>query len=155
MLQPGDKAPDFELPTDGGGTASSRALAGKPYVIYFYPRDNTPGCTTEACDFRDNWARLTARGVAVFGVSTDSVASHEKFRAKFELPFPLIADTDKVLHQAYGAWGIKKMYGRESEGTLRSTFVIDARGHVAAAWPSVKVPGHVEKVLAFIENELA
>lgn len=139
---------------DGGTTVDSKSLAGSPYVLYFYPRDNTPGCTTEACDFRDNWARVTASGVKVFGVSSDTVSSHDKFKAKFELPFHLIADVDKTLHAAYGAWGVKKMYGRESEGTIRSTFVIDASGHVAEVWPSVKVPGHVEKVLAFIETGL-
>ncbi len=155
MLNVGDKAPDFKLPVDGGAVVDSKSLKGQMYVVYFYPRDNTPGCTTEACDFRDNWQRVAARGVKVFGVSTDSVASHDKFKAKFELPFQLIADTERTLHAAYGAWGVKKMYGRESEGTIRSTFVIDATGRVAAVWPSVKVAGHVEQVLAFIEAQPA
>jgi len=154
MLDVGQKAPEFKLPLDDGAEISSADLAGAPYVIYFYPRDNTPGCTTEACDFRDNWARVTARGVKVFGVSTDTVASHAKFRAKFELPFPLIADTEQVLHNGYGAWALKKMYGRESMGTVRSTFVIDSQGVVSAAWPKVKVAGHVEEVIAFIEAKL-
>jgi peroxiredoxin Q/BCP len=151
MLQPGDAAPAFKLPLDDGSVLDSATLAGAPYVVYFYPRDNTPGCTQEACDFRDNWARVTALGVRVFGVSTDTVASHAKFRAKFELPFPLVADTERALHAAYGAWGVKKMYGRESEGTVRSTFIIDATGRVRAAWPSVKVKGHVDEVLRALE----
>ncbi len=151
MLKPGDVAPSFQLPLDDGAILDSASLAGSTWVVYFYPRDNTPGCTQEACDFRDNWARVTARGVRVFGVSTDSVTSHAKFRAKFDLPFSLIADTEKTLHQAFGAWGVKKMYGRESEGTVRSTFIIDASGRISAAWPSVKVAGHVDAVLKALE----
>ncbi len=152
MLKPGDVAPSFKLPLDDGSVLDSATLAGLTWVVYFYPRDNTPGCTQEACDFRDNWGRVTARGVRVFGVSTDTVASHAKFRAKFDLPFPLIADTEKTLHQAFGAWGVKKMYGRESEGTIRSTFVIDASGRISAAWPTVKVPGHVDAVIRALET---
>ena len=152
MLKPGDVAPSFKLPLDDGSLLDSATLAGSTWVVYFYPRDNTPGCTQEACDFRDNWGRVTARGVRVFGVSTDTVASHAKFRAKFDLPFPLIADTEKTLHQAFGAWGVKKMYGRESEGTIRSTFVIDATGRISAAWPTVKVTGHVDAVIRALET---
>jgi len=151
MLKVGDSAPVFELEADGGVTVRSKALSGKPYVVYFYPRDNTPGCTTEACDFRDNFARLEAAGVRVLGVSKDSVKSHDGFKAKHELPFTLLSDPDKTLHGAYGAWGTKKMYGKEVEGTIRSTFLVDARGRIAAAWPSVKVKGHVEQVLAAVE----
>ena len=109
MLQVGDAAPAFELEADGGGTVSSRALAKKPYVIYFYPKDNTPGCTQEACDFRDSFARIEAAGVRVFGVSKDSVKSHDGFKAKYALPFTLLSDPDKSLQLAYGAWGTKKM----------------------------------------------
>jgi peroxiredoxin Q/BCP len=148
MLNPGDKAPAFTLARDGGGTVNSKDLKGKAYVVYFYPKDNTPGCTQESCDFRDSFARLTEHGVEVFGVSRDSVKSHDNFKAKFELPFPLLSDPDKELHTAFGAWGLKKMYGKEVEGTIRSTFLIDKHGKVAAAWPKVSVKGHVDQVLA-------
>ncbi len=152
MLAVGEKAPSFELSRDGGGTVSSAELKGKAYVIYFYPKDNTPGCTTESCDFRDNFARIQAAGVEVFGVSRDSVKSHDGFKAKFELPFALLSDPDKTLHTAFGAWGLKKMYGKEVEGTIRSTFLVDKKGKVAAAWPKVSVKGHVDEVLAAIEK---
>lgn len=151
MLKVGDSAPAFELVGDGGVTVKSSELSKTPYVIYFYPKDNTPGCTQEACDFRDSFARIEAAGVRVFGVSKDSVKSHDGFKAKFALPFTLLADPDKTLHAAYGAWGIKKMYGKEVEGTIRSTFLVDKKGRVAAAWPSVKVKGHVDEVLAAID----
>ncbi len=150
MLKVGDKAPAFSLTRDGGGVVDSASLKGKPYVLYFYPKDNTPGCTTEACDFRDNFARITAAGVEVFGVSKDSVKSHDNFKAKFELPFALLSDPDKTLHAAYGAWGTKMMYGKEVEGTIRSTFLVDKTGKIAAAWPKVSVKGHVDAVLAAI-----
>lgn len=150
MLQVGDTAPAFTLPADGDRTIASGDLAGKPYVVYFYPKDSTPGCTTEACDFRDNFARVTAAGATVFGVSKDSVKSHDRFKAKYTLPFPLLSDTELTLHRAYGAWGMKKMYGKEFEGTIRSTFLVGADGNIAAAWPSVKVKGHVDAVLAAI-----
>jgi peroxiredoxin Q/BCP len=152
MLAVGEKAPSFELSRDGGGTVSSAELKGKAYVIYFYPKDNTPGCTTESCDFRDNFARIQAAGVEVFGVSRDSVKSHDGFKAKFELPFALLSDPDKTLHTAFGAWGLKKMYGKEVEGTIRSTFLVDKKGKVAAAWPKVSVKGHVDEVLAAIDR---
>lgn len=154
MLSEGDQAPSFDLPVDTLGdapTLSSESLAGKPYVIYFYPRDNTPGCTTEACGFRDNMARVTAAGAAVVGVSSDSVKKHDNFKKKYELNFPLIADTEKTLHQAYGAWGIKKMYGKEYEGTIRSTFLVGADGVIKKVWPKVKVKGHVDEVLEALE----
>jgi peroxiredoxin Q/BCP len=150
MLKVGDPAPSFALEGDGGTQVSSSELAKKAYVIYFYPRDNTPGCTQEACDFRDNFARIEAAGVRVFGVSKDSVKSHDGFKAKFDLPFTLLSDPDKRLHQAYGAWGTKTMYGKEVEGTIRSTFLVDRKGRIAAAWPNVKVKGHVDEVLAAI-----
>lgn len=151
MLKEGDKAPAFELPANGGETVSSAALAGKPYVIYFYPKDNTPGCTTEACDFRDNMARIAAAGATVLGVSKDGVKSHDRFAARYELPFPLLADEDVTLQTAYGAWGKKKMYGREFDGTIRSTFLVDEDGTIAKAWPKVRVKGHVDEVLAALE----
>jgi len=152
MLSVGDPAPEFNLPTDGEGTLSSAELTGQPYVIYFYPRDNTPGCTTESCDFRDNFARVEAQGARVIGVSKDSVASHDRFKAKYELPFPLVSDPELVLHKAYGAWGKKKMYGRETEGTIRSTFLVGADGTVAEVWRNVRVKGHVDKVLTALEG---
>lgn len=147
MLDVGAPAPEFTLPADGGRTISSADLVGEPYVIYFYPKDNTSGCTTEACDFRDNFARVTAAGATVLGVSKDSVKSHDNFKKKHELPFTLLSDVELTLHRAYGAWGMKKMYGREFEGTIRSTFIVGADGHVAAAWPKVRVKGHVDAVL--------
>ncbi len=151
MLEAGQTAPEFALPIQGGGTLSSADLAGAPYVIYFYPRDNTPGCTTEACDFRDGYERVAARGAAVVGVSKDSVASHDRFVAKHELPFHLVSDVDKQLHRAYGAWGLKKMYGKEVEGTFRSTFLVGADGQIAQVWPKVRVKGHVAQVLEALE----
>jgi len=151
MLTEGDKAPEFDLPINGGENLSSASLAGKPYVVYFYPKDNTPGCTTEACDFRDNFARVTAKGAAVVGVSKDSVKSHDNFVKKHELPFSLVSDKELELHQAYGAWGKKKNYGREYMGTIRSTFLVGADGTIAKAWPKVRVKGHVDQVLEALE----
>ncbi|MCB9729206.1 MAG: peroxiredoxin [Deltaproteobacteria bacterium] len=151
MLEAGDKAPSFDAPIDGGGTLSSASLAGKPYVIYFYPKDNTPGCTTEACDFRDRFERIAQTGGTVIGVSKDSVKSHDGFKAKHGLPFHLIADTDGALHEGYGTWGTKKNYGREYQGTFRSTFLVGADGRIAQAWPKVRVKGHVDEVLAALE----
>ncbi len=150
MLNVGDKAPKFSLTRDGGEVVDSASLKGKPYVIYFYPKDNTPGCTTEACDFRDSFAQISASGVEVFGVSKDSVKSHDGFKTKYELPFALLSDPDKTLHAAYGAWGTKMMYGKEVEGTIRSTFLVDMSGKIAAAWPKVSVKGHVAQVLEAI-----
>jgi peroxiredoxin Q/BCP len=150
MLNVGDKAPKFSLARDGGEVVDSAALKGKPYVMYFYPKDNTPGCTTEACDFRDSFAQISAAGVDVFGVSKDSVKSHDGFKTKYELPFALLSDPDKTLHSAYGAWGAKMMYGKEVEGTIRSTFLVDKSGKIAAVWPKVSVKGHVAQVLEAI-----
>jgi peroxiredoxin Q/BCP len=152
MLNVGDKAPEFSLTRDGGSVVDSSSLAGKPYVIYFYPKDNTPGCTTEACDFRDHFERLSAAGVQVFGVSKDSVKTHDGFRAKYDLPFALLSDPDKTLQAAYGAWGAKVMYGKQVEGTIRSTFLVDRHGKVAAVWPKVSVKGHVAAVLEAISR---
>jgi len=148
MITVGARAPSFKLPTDGGGTLDSSSLAGRPYVLYFYPKDNTPGCTTESCDFRDNFARIQAAGATVLGVSKDSVKSHDNFKAKFSLPFPLLSDADLGLHNAVGAWGHKKMYGKDVEGTIRTTLLVDASGTVRAVWSPVKVKGHVDEVLA-------
>lgn len=152
MLKEGDSAPAFRLPVDSGDTLDSSTLVGKPYVLYFYPRDNTPGCTAEACDFRDQFERIAALGATVIGVSRDSVASHQRFKQKHALPFYLVSDADRTLQQAYGAWGLKKMYGKELEGTIRSTFLIGADGIIARAWPKVRVKGHVAEVVEAVSR---
>jgi thioredoxin-dependent peroxiredoxin len=148
----GGKAPAFSLPDGNGKLVRSSALAGKPYVLYFYPKDNTPGCTQEACDFRDQYAALLRHGVQVLGVSPDSSPSHHGFSGKFNLPFPLLSDQDKELATAYGVWAMKKNYGREFMGIVRSTFLVDARGKIRAAWRGVRVPGHVEAVLEEVKK---
>jgi len=144
----GDPAPDFTLPRDGGGEISLAELKGRPTVLYFYPKDDTPGCTKEACGFRDAWEEVTEAGINVVGVSRDSVKKHDNFKAKHELPFPLIADEDGTLCQAFGVWKEKNMYGRKTMGIERSTFLLDADGVIRQAWRKVKVDGHVDKVLA-------
>jgi peroxiredoxin Q/BCP len=149
-MEAGDKAPAFKLPSTEGGSKSLKDFAGKKLVLYFYPRDATPGCTQEACDFRDNMARLKKAGVAVAGVSKDSLASHEKFRAAQKLPFELLTDEDNATAKAYGAYGEKNMYGKKVMGTIRTTVLIDEKGKVLQYWSPVKVPGHVDKVLAAI-----
>jgi peroxiredoxin Q/BCP len=147
MLKPGDKAPDFKATTDGGETVSLKDFRGKKVVLYFYPKDDTPGCTQEACDFRDSMARFKTKDAVVLGVSPDSVASHQKFKTKFELPFPLLADEGHEIAEAYGAWGEKSMYGRKFMGIIRSTFVIDEKGKIAEVYEKVKVSGHVNELL--------
>jgi peroxiredoxin Q/BCP len=146
-LKPGQKAPDFTLETGDGERLALSSLRGKKVVLYFYPRDNTPGCTREACAFRDGMARLRRRGALVLGVSTDSVASHKKFAGKFDLNFPLLADTDKEVARKYGAWQEKILYGKKSMGIVRSTFVIDEDGKILKVFPKVKVDGHFEEVV--------
>jgi peroxiredoxin Q/BCP len=146
----GDKAPSFSLPDETGATVASSSLAGKPYVIYFYPKDDTPGCTKEACDFRDNLRAFNSAKVRVLGVSPDDSKRHAKFKEKYGLTFTLLSDTDKKLIQAYGLWIKKLNYGREYMGVQRSTFLVDKSGKVAKAWNGVRVPGHVEAVLASI-----
>jgi peroxiredoxin Q/BCP len=143
----GDKAPDFALPTDGGGTASLKSLNGKTVVLYFYPKDDTSGCTAEACAFRDALPDFSKVKVEIIGVSRDSVASHDKFKKKFKLPFPLAADEDGKVCQAYGVWVEKSMYGRKYMGIDRASFLIDGKGVVRKVWRKVKVPGHAEEVL--------
>lgn len=147
-LQVGDKAPDFTMPTDGGGSVSLAALKGRPVVLYFYPRDDTPGCTTEACGFRDAMPDFSKLDAAVIGVSRDSVARHDKFKAKYALPFALGADESGAVTEAYGVWVEKSMYGRKSMGIERSTFLIDGEGVIRGIWRKVKVNGHVDEVLA-------
>ena len=142
----GDKAPDFTLPTDGGGSITLSALKGEWVVLYFYPRDDTPGCTKEACGFNDALPQLEKLNAKVIGVSRDSVAKHDKFKAKYGLSFPLGADEDGSVCEAYGVWVEKTMYGKKSMGIERSTFLIDPEGTIAKVWRKVKVPGHVEEV---------
>ena len=148
MLKIGEKAPDFTAVTDTGAEISLSSLRGKKVVLYFYPRDNTPGCTTEACDFRDRAEALAAKDAVVLGVSTDTVASHEKFKAKHALPFTLLADPDKELVSAYGVYQEKKQYGRSFMGTVRTTFVIDEGGTITSVFEKVKVKDHADAVLA-------
>lgn len=149
-LAAGSPAPRFELKDQAGKTLSSDALRGAPYVLYFYPKDDTSGCTREACGFRDAGRSFGKLGARVIGVSPDSEASHARFAQKYGLPFTLLADPDKVLAKAYGTWALKKNYGREYMGIVRSTFVVDAKGVVKRAFYGVKVDGHVDNVLAAV-----
>ncbi len=151
MLKEGDKAPEFCLKgIDEKGEEKEFCLKdflGKKVVLYFYPKDNTPGCTQEACDFRDNIARIKEKGAVVLGVSPDSINSHKKFFEKYGLNFPLLSDTDKKVAESYGAYGEKKMYGKVTKGIIRSTFIIDEEGKIKKAFYNVKVKGHVDKVI--------
>jgi thioredoxin-dependent peroxiredoxin len=147
-LAEGSKAPPFSLPDETGTNVSSASLAGKPYVIYFYPKDDTPGCTKEACDFRDNLKAFNSAKVRVLGVSPDDPKRHAKFKEKYGLNFTLLSDVDKTLIGAYGIWIKKLNYGREYMGVQRSTFLVDKSGKIAKCWNGVRVPGHVEAVLA-------
>ena len=147
MLKVGNKAPAFALESSEGGKLALKDLKGKNVVVYFYPKDNTPGCTTEALAFRDHKAELDALNAVVVGVSKDSIASHCNFRDKHELTFPLLSDPEGKMLEKYGAWGEKKLYGRVFMGIIRSTVVIDAEGRVRAHFPKVRVKGHVEAVL--------
>jgi peroxiredoxin Q/BCP len=155
MLQTGTKAPAFTLPSTSGASVSLASLKGRKVVLYFYPRDNTPGCTVEACDFRDQHSALQKAGAVVLGVSSDSLKSHAGFRAKHELPFDLLVDEGSKVASAYGAFGEKLMYGRKVQGTIRSTFLIDEQGKLAAVWSPVKVQGHVAAVLAALTGTAA
>ena len=149
----GERAPDFSMET-GDGKISLKSLKGKNVVLYFYPKDDTPGCTKEACAFRDSLPDFSKVKAAVIGVSKDSLESHRKFKTKYKLPFPLGSDTDGKVCKAYGVWKKKSMYGREYMGIERSTFLIDKTGVVRKIWRKVKVPGHAEEVLEAI-SELA
>ena len=146
-IKEGDKAPAFAMPTDDGGEVSAKSLKGKKAVVYFYPRDNTPGCTKEACDFRDLRRDFQKAGVEVIGVSKDSVKSHAGFRAKQKLNFALGSDADGKVCNAFGAWIEKSLYGRKYMGIERATFLIDEKGVVRKIWHKVKVPGHAKDVL--------
>lgn len=147
MLKEGDKLPSFSLPLDSGETIGDKDLKGKTSILYFYPKDDTPGCTKEACAFRDHFAVFKKRGIAVYGVSKDTIDSHRKFKTKYSLPFPLISDPDNELAKAFGAWGEKNMYGKKSYGILRSTFVINPSGIVQKVYPKVKPEEHAEQIL--------
>ena len=147
-LKAGDPAPEFSAATNGGGKISLAGLRGKNVVLYFYPRDDTPGCTKEACAFRDHSAEFKKAGAVVLGVSTDPVKSHDKFAAKFKLPFTLLADEDKKIVQAYSVWGEKSFMGRKYQGTHRVTFLIGPDGRIKKIWPQVKPDEHAEEVLA-------
>ena len=147
MLQAGDPAPDFTMESDKGGSVSLADLRGKTVVLYFYPKDDTPGCTRESCAFRDYYPTFQNQDVLIYGVSCDSIPSHEKFSAKFDLPFPLLSDPDTSVSTAYGVYKEKTNYGRKYMGIERSTFVIDGEGLISRIYRNVKVDGHVEKVL--------
>ena len=147
MVEEGAPAPDFELTSDEGETVTLSALRGKPVVLYFYPKDDTPGCTTEACEFRDAYDRFRDQGVEILGVSPDTEASHQKFKSKYELPFTLLADPDHRAAEAYGVWKEKRNYGKTYMGIDRSTFVIDADGKVAKAMRGIRPAGHAAQVL--------
>ena len=147
MVEEGSQAPDFELKSDTGETLKLSQFRGRPVVLYFYPRDDTPGCTKEACAFRDAYDEYLARDAVILGVSRDGEASHQKFKQKYDLPFTLLSDPDHEVAEAYGVWAEKSMYGRKSMGIVRSTFVIAADGTVARAMRGIKVPGHSDKVL--------
>jgi thioredoxin-dependent peroxiredoxin len=150
MLRPGDKAPSFKLEGDDGKTHTLKEFSGKTLILYFYPKDNTPGCTTEACEFRDAGADYKKKKAVVVGVSPDSIASHGKFRDKYGLPFLLLSDPDHEVAEAYGAWGDKVLYGRKFKGIIRSTFVIGPDGKIASAEYKVSPKGHAAAILETI-----
>jgi len=151
-IEEGSKAADFTLPTHDGTTLKLSSLRGAPVVLYFYPKDDTPGCTKEACGFRDAMAKLAKHKAVVLGVSPDDPESHEKFRQKYKLPFTLLADVDHKVAEKYGAWREKNMYGKKSMGIARSTFIIDADGKVAKVFKAVRADGHDEQVLAALAD---
>ncbi len=152
MLDVGQPAPSFRLPDQDGTEVALEDLRGRPVVVYFYPKDDTKGCTTQACGIRDHWAEFEAAGAAVLGISPDDVDSHARFAGKYDLPHRLLADPDRRVIDAYGAWGLKKLYGREYEGVHRSTVLVDPDGRVAAVWPKVRPAEHADQVLTAIRN---
>ena len=147
-LKEGDVAPEFEAPTNGGGTVSLAEFRGKNVILYFYPKDDTPGCKKEACGFRDRFTEFKKKGAVVLGISIDPVKSHNKFVEKYKLPFTLVADEDKKIVEAYGVWGEKTFMGHKYQGTHRVTFLIGADGRIKKIWPKVKTGEHAEEVLA-------
>ena len=151
-LKVGQKAPEFNVVNDEGQKVKLSDFKGKKVVLYFYPKDDTPGCTTEACAFRDGIDEIESRGAVVLGVSADSVESHKKFKDKFDLNFPLLADPDKKIVQAYGTWKEKSMYGKKYMGIERTTFIIDEQGKISHIFPKVKVDEHYDEVLEALED---
>ncbi len=147
MLTPGTKAPAFALPSDAAARVTLADFKGKKVVLYFYPKDDTGGCTVEACEFRDSWAAVKRAGAVVLGVSPDGIASHVRFRRKFNLPFRLLADQDHAVAERYGVWGEKSMFGRKYFGVRRTTFVIDEKGQIAKVFGNVRPKGHAAQVL--------
>lgn len=153
QLEEGQPAPDFTLPSSEGNDISLHDLRGKQVVLYFYPKDDTPGCTTEACNFRDNMGLIQQTGALVYGISPDSVTKHNKFIAKHSLNFPLLADEGSHVSTAYGVWGEKAMYGRKYMGVERTTFLIDESGNIAKIWRKVKPAGHAIEVLDYVKGQ--
>lgn len=151
-IEVGEKAPSFTLPTDGNGSITLSELRGKKVVIYFYPKDNTPGCTQESKDFRDAVEAFTSANTTIIGMSKDSVASHDKFKTKYDLPFLLASDESGDILEAYGVWKEKSMYGKKFMGIERTTVLIDESGTITKIWPKVKVNGHVDEVLREVSN---
>jgi thioredoxin-dependent peroxiredoxin len=152
MLNEGDKAPRFSLKNQNGETVKLSDFKGKNVVLYFYPKDDTPGCTTEACDFRDEHSKISKAGAMVLGVSPDDEKRHTKFIAKHSLPFSLLVDADHAVAEKFGAWGEKQLYGKTYMGVIRSTFLIGANGKLAKVWPKVKVAGHAAEVLEAVKS---
>lgn len=151
-LTPGDKAPRFTLPDQDGKKVSLKDFAGQRVVVYFYPKDDTPGCTKEACQFNDNLRAFTRAKVPVLGISADTAEKHRAFRSKYGLKFPLLTDADHEVGEAYGAWGEKTLYGKKTVGVIRSTFLIGADGKVVRPWYQVRADGHADKVLAELDS---
>jgi peroxiredoxin Q/BCP len=151
-ISEGDKAPTFTLEADGESIINLKNFRGKTVVLYFYPKDSTPGCTKEACDFRDHIQAFTKRNITIIGVSKDSIKRHDNFKAKYELPFTLVSDNDNKVCEMYGTWVEKSMYGKKYMGIERSTFLIGPEGIILKVWRKVKVPGHVENVLKCAET---
>jgi thioredoxin-dependent peroxiredoxin len=147
MLEPDQQAPDFTLPDQDGHEVTLSSLRGRPVVVYFYPKDDTPGCTTQACGIRDQWAEFEQAGAVVLGISPDDTASHARFREKYDLPHTLLADPEKRVMEPWGAWGTKNMYGRETVGVIRSTVLVDGEGRVAKVWKRVQTKQHADQVL--------
>ncbi len=153
MISAGKSAPDFELKDDTGKSRKLSDFRGHPVILYFYPKDDTPGCTTEACNFRDDYSAYQKAGVTILGVSADTVESHAKFKAKFGLPFPLLADLDHKICDVYGVWGLKKNMGREYEGILRTTFLIDPQGKISHVYENVRPAEHSTELLSALKSK--
>ncbi|MCB1196772.1 MAG: thioredoxin-dependent thiol peroxidase [Deltaproteobacteria bacterium] len=152
LLEEGKKAPAFTLASTSGKNISSKDLLGSSYILFFYPKDNTPGCTKEACSFRDHFSKLKRKKIALFGISPDSIASHEKFISKQELPFELLSDPEHNIAEKFGAWGEKKMYGKSYMGILRSTFIVNDKGIIVKVYPKVQVATHAEDILEDLKD---